>query len=143
MSNLNYSSAFLTQILRDTKTIALVGASEKKHRASYNVMKYMQSKGYKVVPVSPRLAGQHLLGEQAVASLADIPHPIDMVDIFRNSEDAGGVTDEAIAIGAKTVWMQLEIINEAAAQRAEAAGLTVVMDRCPKIEYERLSIEDM
>lgn len=141
MSNLDYSSAFLTQILRETKTIALVGASEKKHRASYNVMKYMQSKGYKIVPVSPRLAGKKLLGEQAVASLADIPHPIDMVDIFRNSEDAGGVTDEAIAIGAKTVWMQLEIINEAAAQRAEAAGLTVVMDRCPKIEYERLSIE--
>ncbi len=142
MSNLDYSPAFLTQILRDTKTIALVGASEKKHRASYNVMRYMQSKGYKVIPVSPRLAGKELLGEQAVASLADIPHPVDMVDIFRNSEDAGGVTDEAIAIKAKTVWMQLEIINQAAADRAETAGLNVIMDRCPKIEYERLRLDN-
>ncbi|WOF74017.1 CoA-binding protein [Parvibaculaceae bacterium PLY_AMNH_Bact1] len=142
MTALDYSPSHLTQILRETKTIALVGASDKEHRASYNVMKYMLAKGYNVIPVSPRLAGKELLGQQAVASLAEIPHPVDMVDIFRNSEDAGGVTDEAISIGAKTVWMQLEIINEAAARRAEAAGLTVIMDRCPKIEYERLSIED-
>ncbi|MCE7998041.1 MAG: CoA-binding protein [Rhodobiaceae bacterium] len=141
MTALNYSSDLLTRVLKDTRTIALVGASDKPHRASYNVMKYMLSKGYDVVPVSPRLAGKELLGQKAYASLADIPQPIDMVDIFRNSEDAGSVTDEAIAIGAKTVWMQLDVINEAAAGRAEQAGLTVIMDRCPKIEYERLSME--
>lgn len=141
MTALNYSSDLLTRVLKNTKTIALVGASDKPHRASYNVMKYMLSKGYTVIPVSPRLAGKDLLGQTAIATLADIAQPIDMVDIFRNSEDAGSVADEAIAIGAKTVWMQLDVINEAAAERAEQAGLTVIMDRCPKIEYERLSIE--
>jgi predicted CoA-binding protein len=143
MTSLDYSPSLLTRVLKETKTIALVGASDKEHRASYGVMKYMLSKGYHVTPVSPRLAGKELLGQKVYTALADIPHPIDMVDVFRNSEDAGGVTDEAIEIGAKTVWMQLEIINEAAAQRAEAAGLTVIMDRCPKIEYERLRLDDM
>ncbi|HBM87906.1 MAG: CoA-binding protein [Parvibaculaceae bacterium] len=143
MTALDYSPEHLTQVLQETKTIALVGASDKEHRASYSVMKYMLSKGYQVTPVSPRLAGEELLGQKVYAALADIPHAIDMVDVFRNSEDAGGVTDEAIDIGAKTVWMQLEIVNEAAAQRAETAGLTVIMDRCPKIEYERLRLDDM
>lgn len=143
MTNLEYSPSFLTRILKGTKTIALVGASEKTHRASYNVMKYMLSKSYQVTPVSPRLAGKDLLGQKVYAALTDIPHSIDMVDVFRNSEDAGRVTDEAIAIQAMTVWMQLEIINQAAAKRAEAAGLNVIMDRCPKIEYERLRLDDM
>ncbi len=143
MTNLDYSPSLLARVLKETKTIALVGASDKEHRASYSVMKYMLSKGYKVIPVSPRLTGKELLGQKIYAALADIPHAIDMVDVFRNSEDAGGVTDEAIDIGAKTVWMQLEIVNAAAAQRAETAGLTVIMDRCPKIEYERLRLDDM
>jgi uncharacterized protein len=141
MTNLDYSPALLTRVLQETKTIALVGASHKEHRASHGVMKYLLSKGYEVVPINPGLEGKELLGQKVLAYLADIPHPVDMVDIFRNSEDAGGVTDEAIAIGAKTVWMQLEIINDAAATRAEAAGLTVIMDRCPKIEYERLLLD--
>lgn len=141
MTNLDYSPALLARVLKETKTIALVGASHKEHRASHGVMKYLLSKGYEVVPINPGLEGKELLGQKVLASLADIPHPVDMVDIFRNSEDAGGVTDEAIAIGAKTVWMQLEIINDAAATRAEAAGLTVIMDRCPKIEYERLLLD--
>ncbi len=141
MAHLAYSPALLERVLRETKTIALVGASPDWRKASYIVMKYMLSKGYDVTPVNPRAAGEEILGERAVASLSDIDHPIDMVDIFRNSKAAGAITDEAIAIKAKTVWMQLGVINKEAAERAEAAGLTVIMDRCPKVEYSRLSGE--
>jgi predicted CoA-binding protein len=122
------------QLLRAVKTIALVGASANTERASYTVMRFMQRQGYRVIPVNPGLEGQTLLGEKVYARLADIPESIDMVDIFRNSEAAGGVTDEAIAIKAKIVWMQLGVQNPAAADRALKAGLKVVMNKCPKIE---------
>ncbi len=141
MTRLDYSPALLSRVLKETKTIALVGASPDWRKASHIVMKYMLSKGYDVTPVNPRAAGTEILGRPAVASLADIAHDIDMVDIFRNSDAAGAITDEAIALNAKTVWMQLGVINEPAAARAEAAGLTVIMDRCPKVEYSRLSGE--
>lgn len=141
MSMTHYSPDLLARILKETKTVALVGASADWRKASYIVMKYLLSKGYDVTPVNPRAEGSQILGRPVVASLADIEHPIDMVDIFRNSEAAGGIADEAIAIGAKTVWMQIGVINEPAAERAEAAGLTVIMDRCPKVEYSRLSGE--
>ena len=126
--------------LGEAKTIAVVGASDKAHRASHGVMQFLQNKGYRCIPVSPRLAGKELLGETVYASLADIPDPVDMVDLFVNSSLAGGVTDEAIAIGAKSVWMQLDVIDQAAAERARAAGLTVVMDRCPAQEWGGLGL---
>jgi predicted CoA-binding protein len=134
---LEYSDAVVKRVLQEVKTVAVVGFSANPGRASHSVTKYMQSKGYRCVPVNPGLAGQTLLGELVYPDLKSIPFPVDMVDVFRNSEAAGGVTDEAIAIGAKVVWMQLDVIDEAAATRAESAGLTVIMDRCPKIEYSR------
>jgi len=137
----DYSTDLLARILKDTKSIALVGASPDWRKASFIVMKYMMSKGYDVTPVNPRAAGTEILGKPVVGSLSEISHGIDMVDVFRNSEAAGAVADEAIAINAKTVWMQLGIINEPAAARAEAAGLSVIMDRCPKVEYSRLNGE--
>ncbi len=118
--------------------IAMVGASPHWNRPSHFAMKYLRSKGYRVIPVNPAAAGQTILGERAYAKLGDLPDHVDMVDIFRNAEAAGPITDEAIAVGAKVVWMQLGVRNDAAAARAEAAGLTVVMNRCPKIEYGRL-----
>jgi predicted CoA-binding protein len=136
-----YDDSYIKRILADTRTIAMVGASTNWNRPSYFAMKYLQAKGFRVVPVNPRSTGETLLGEIVVASLADIDHPVDMVDIFRNSDAAGPITDEAIAIGAKIVWMQFAVVNRDAAIRAEAAGLRVVMNRCPKIEYARLNGE--
>jgi predicted CoA-binding protein len=144
-SSLTYSNAELLAILRDTRSIAMVGASPKWNRPSSFAMKYLQEKGYRVIPINPGHAGKEILGETVYASLADVPDSFDMVDIFRNSEAAGPIVDEAIAVakekGIKVIWMQLGVINQAAAERAEAAGLTVVMDRCPKIEFGRLHSE--
>ena len=134
-----YEDAYLRKILRECKTIAMVGASANWNRPSYFAMKYLLDRGYRVIPVNPAAAGQEIMGQKVYAALADLPTKADMVDIFRNSEAAGPLTDDAIAHGAKVVWMQLGVRNEEAAKRAEAAGLRVVMNRCPKIEHSRLA----
>src|SRR6202020_1323333 len=136
-----YSDAKIRAILERVKTIALVGASANWNRPSYFVMKYLQGKGYRVIPVNPGIAGKTLLGEPVYASLRDIPDKVDMVDMFRRSEDTAPVVEDAIAIGAEVVWMQLGVRNDAAAKIAEAAGLEVIMNRCPKIEFGRLGGE--
>ena len=136
-----YPDAKLGRILSTVRTIAMVGASTNWNRPAYFVMKYLQGKGYRVIPVNPTVAGQTLQGERVYASLREIPDKVDMVDMFRPSTEALQVVDDAIAIGAKIVWMQLGIRNDEAAERAEAAGLEVVMNRCPKIEYGRLGGE--
>jgi len=128
-------------VLKQVKTIALVGASDNPGRPSYGVMAYLQAQGYQVTPVSPKLAGQTLLGQEVYAKLEDIPYPIDMVDVFRNAEAAYGVAQEAIAIGAKVLWLQIGVISEQAAVLVGDAGLKVIMDRCPKIEIPRLGLE--
>ena len=128
------------ELLAGARTIAMVGASDRPDRASYGVMKFLQDRGYRVIPVNPQITGQHLHGEFVWRELSQIGEPIDIVDIFRRPMAAGEAVDEAIAIGAKAVWLQLGVINGEAAERAEAAGLKVVMDRCPKIEIPRLGV---
>lgn len=130
----------VTRVLENSRLIALVGASPKPERASYRVMAFLLRQGYRVIPVNPVKAGAEILGQGVVASLSDIDETIDLVDIFRNSDAAGEVVDEAIAVGAGAVWMQLGVIDHAAAERAIDAGLEVIMDRCPAIEIPKLGI---
>ena len=127
-------------LLEGARTIAVVGASERPDRPSYRVMRTLQEHGYRVIPVNPQITGEHVHGEFIFRDLAQLGDPIDIVDIFRRSDAAGEAVDQAIAVGAKAVWMQLGVVDEAAAQRADAAGLQVVMDRCPAIEIPRLGV---
>jgi predicted CoA-binding protein len=136
-----YSDAYIRGILESCRTFAFVGASPNVSRPSYFAMKYLLAKGYRIFPVNPGHAGKEILGQRIYASLSDIEEPVDVVDIFRASEAALPIAREAIAIGAKVVWMQLGVRNDEAAQLAEDAGIKVVMNRCPKIEYGRLSGE--
>jgi uncharacterized protein len=130
----------IRQLLEETRTIAMIGASDRPDRPSYGVMAYLQSRGYRVIPVNPQITGEHVHGEFVFRELSQIGEPIDMVDIFRRPIAAGEAVDEAIAAGAKSVWLQVGVINAEAAARAEAAGLKVVMDRCPKIDIPRLGV---
>lgn len=138
-----YADTYIRDILRSVRVIACVGASAHWNRPSYFASKYLIQRGYRVIPVTPRSAGQDILGETAVASLADIDTPIDMVQVFRRADQVGGVVDDALALSPapKVIWMQLSVIDHEAAAKAEGAGLKVVMNRCPKIEYARLSGE--
>jgi len=128
--------AGLRRILQQTRSIAVVGLSANWHRPSYFAAKYMQDRGYTILPVNP--AYDEVLGRKGYPTLRDIPEPVDLVDVFRKPEDVMPVVEDAIAIGARTIWFQLGVINPEAARRAEEAGLEVVMDRCVKIEYARL-----
>lgn len=136
----NPSDSVIRALLTPPKRIVMVGASDKPARASNRVMAFLLSKGFDVIPVNPQLAGQTIHGKTVVKDLAMAGQPIDMVDIFRASEFVAAIVDEAIALGAKSVWMQLGVIDEAAAHKAQSAGLTVVMDRCPAIEWPRLRL---
>jgi len=129
----------IRDLLRRTRRIAVLGASARPERPSYGVKAFLIARGFEVTPVNPGLAGQSLLGRVAVATLEEAA-PLDMVDIFRSPDVAGAAVDEAVALGARTIWMQLGIVDHAAAARARAAGLSVVMDRCPKIEWYRLGM---
>ena len=140
MNHDRYDDAYLRGIFARTKTIALVGASPRPDRPSHRVMQFLQGRGFRVIPVNPQVAGTIINGETVRASLADIPEAIDMVDIFRRSEEVAPIVDEAIAKGTKIVWMQLDIRDDKAAAKAEAAGLSVVMNRCPAIEMPRLGL---
>ena len=130
----------LRDLLTNARTIAMVGASDRPNRPSHGVMKILQNHGYRVLPVNPQITGEHVHGEYVWRELSQIGVPIDIVDIFRRPEAAGEAVDQAILVGAKAVWLQLGVINPDAAARAEAAGLKVVMDRCPAIELRRLGI---
>jgi len=136
----NYPDPYLRDILTSVRTIAIVGASPRRERPSHRVMAYLQRRGYRMIPVNPNAAVGKIHGETVYARLADVTEPIDMVDVFRRTEMAGGVVDEAIAVGAKVVWMQLGVRDDAAAARAEAHDLQVVMNRCPAIEIPRLGL---
>ncbi len=132
--------AAIKALLEETRTIALVGASDRPGRPSHGVMRFLQDHGYRVIPVNPQITGEHVHGEYVWRELSQIGVPIDLVDIFRRSGTAGEAVDAAIAVGAKAVWLQLGVIDEAAAARAEAAGLKVVMDRCPAIDIPRFGV---
>ena len=141
MNHDHYNDAYIRDILSAHKSFAMVGASPNIVRPSYFALKYLMQKGFRVIPVNPTHAGKTLLGETIIGSLKDLEEPVDIVDVFRNAKEAVPITEDAIAIGAKVVWMQLGVRNDEAAKIAEAAGLKVVMNRCPKIEYGRLSGE--
>jgi len=140
MNHETYTDAYLRDILTSARRIAVVGASPRRERPSHGVMAYLQRRGYRTIPVNPNALGGTINGERVYARLADIPEPVDMVDVFRRTEAAAGVVDEAIAAGAKVVWMQLGVRDDTAAARAEARGLKVVMNRCPAIEIPRLGL---
>lgn len=143
MDHDSYPDSYIRGILRTVKSIAVVGLSPKDNRPSYFAFKYLQERGYRMIPVNPGQAGKDVLGQKVYARLADIPGSVDMVDIFRSSEHALAVVGEALALEPKpkVIWMQLSVRNDEAARLAEATGLKVVMNRCPKIEYGRLSSE--
>src|SRR6187549_1442147 len=143
MNHETYPDSYIRGILNTVKTIAMVGISPKDNRPSYFAFKYLLERGYRMIPVNPGQAGKEILGQKVYARLADIPQPVDMVDVFRASKFAGAVVDEALAMTPRpaVIWMQLGVRDDAAAAKAEAAGLKVVMNRCPKIEYGRLSSE--
>lgn len=140
MNHDGYSDAYLREILTSVRTIAVVGASPRRERPSYGVMACLQRHGYRAIPVNPNAAGASILGETCYAALDDVPESVEMVDVFRRSEMAGAAVDAAIAVGAKFVWMQLGVRDDAAAARAEARGIKVVMNRCPAIEIPRLRL---
>jgi predicted CoA-binding protein len=140
MDHDRYPDPYLRDILTGVRTIAVVGASPRRERPSHGVMAYLQRHGYRTIPVNPYAAGGTIRGEAVYARLADVPEPIDMVDIFRRTEMAGDAVDEAIMAGAKVVWMQLGVRDDAAAALAEARGIKVVMNRCPAIEIPRLGL---
>jgi len=136
LNNSQQTDAYFLDLLKTVKTIALVGASSKPHRASYEVMSFLQEHNFRVIPINPILAGQNLLGEKVYASIAEIPISVDMVEIFRNSEAAGSICEEVSQLTLekqpKIIWMQIGVMNQTAAKRAQASGMTVVMDQCPK-----------
>ena len=143
MNHDSYPDSYIRGILNTVKTIAMVGFSPKENRPSYFVFKYLTERGYRVIPVNPGQAGKEVLGQTIYASLSDIREPIDMIDIFRSSENVPPIVEEALTLSPKpqVIWMQLTVRNDEAAKRAEDAGMKVVMNRCPKIEYGRLSSE--
>src|SRR3954466_2959573 len=143
MDHDNYSDGYIRGILNTVKTIAMVGISPKENRPSYFAFKYLLERGYRMIPVNPGQAGKDILGQKVYAKLADIPEPVDMVDIFRASQFAPGIVDEALAMQPRpaVIWMQLGVRSDEAAAKAESAGVKVVMNRCPKIEYGKLSGE--
>jgi predicted CoA-binding protein len=143
MKHDSYSDETIQRILKSVRTIAIVGASNNNARPSYFVLKYLLSRGYRLFPINPGLAGKDILGARVYAKLADVPEPLDMVEIFRNSAAASGIVDEALKLDPlpKVIWMQLGVRNDEAAARAEERGIEVVMNRCPKIEYGRVSGE--
>jgi predicted CoA-binding protein len=143
MNHDSYPDGYIRGILNTVKSIAMVGVSPKDNRPSYFAFKYLAERGYTMIPVNPGQAGKEILGRKVYARLAEIPEPVDMIDVFRASKYAEGVVEEALALARKpqVIWMQLGVRNDAAAEKAEAAGVKVVMNRCPKIEYGRLSSE--